>query len=42
MNSEDMVDETWDDDRFLNDKLLTNRILDYLTRVEKFLATKEK
>jgi hypothetical protein len=40
--SEDMVDETWDDDRFLNDKLLINRILDYLTRSEKFFTPKEK
>lgn len=40
MNSEEMVDESWDDDRFRNDQLLTNKILDYLTRVEAFLSKK--
>lgn len=39
--SEDVVDEAWDDDRFLNDNLLTNRLLDYLARVENFLSRKK-
>ena len=33
-----MVDEVWDDDRFANDQLLTNKLLDYLARVEGFLS----
>ena len=38
MNSEEMVDEAWDDDRFLNKNLLSCRILDYLTRKDSFLS----
>jgi hypothetical protein len=40
--SDDLVDETWDDDRFLNGNLLSNRILDYLTRLDRFLARVER
>lgn len=38
MSNEELVDEAWDDDRFLNDQLLTSKLLDYLTRVEGFLS----